>query len=96
MYNTLLLFIIHKVISHKTTYHRPGIYLTISMAVTSLSIILTVVVLKLHYSGHKVYAVPVWLRSLVLERLASVVYCRCDNPFRSEIVSYIIPELIFT
>ncbi|ODM98991.1 Neuronal acetylcholine receptor subunit alpha-10 [Orchesella cincta] len=38
-----------------------GIYLTVVMAITSISVIVTVVVLNLHYLGPRVRPVPAWL-----------------------------------
>ena len=55
-----------------------GMYLTISMAVTSVSVILTVCVLKLHHCGPRQKKVPRWLRILVLQGLARVVNCDCS------------------
>ncbi|XP_037079403.1 acetylcholine receptor subunit alpha-L1-like [Pollicipes pollicipes] len=43
-----------------------GIYLTAVMAITSVSIIMTVVVLNLHYRGPAKKEVPRWVRRLVL------------------------------
>lgn len=54
-----------------------GIYLTISMAVTSISVILTVCVLKLHHCGPHQLPVPGWMKCLVLGFLASLVRCQC-------------------
>ena len=53
-----------------------GIYLTLSMAMTSISVILTVGVLKLHHSGPHQTRVPPWMRTLILHGLASLVHCR--------------------
>ena len=55
----------------------PGIYLTISMAVTSISVILTVCVLKLHHCGPHQSEVPRWMRTVVLGFIAGLVRCRC-------------------
>ena len=54
-----------------------GIYLTISMATTSVSIILTVWILKLHHPGPHQREMPAWLRSLILRHLARLVRFRC-------------------
>jgi len=53
----------------------PGVYLTISMAVASISVILTVLVLKLHHCAPNQTRVPGWVRTLVLGYLAKVVQC---------------------
>lgn len=52
-----------------------GIYLTVSMAVASVSVILTVVVLKLHHCAPNQPRVPRWVRTFVLGYLAKVVQC---------------------
>ncbi|CAL8129179.1 unnamed protein product [Orchesella dallaii] len=44
-----------------------GIYLTVVMAITSISVIVTVVVLNLHYLGPRVRPVPAWLKCLLPE-----------------------------
>ncbi|XP_076443609.1 uncharacterized protein LOC143282052 [Babylonia areolata] len=53
-----------------------GIYLTVTMAMTSLSIILTVFVLQLHHVGPHQKRVPRWMWTLVLDILAPIV-CLC-------------------
>jgi len=53
-----------------------GVYLTVSMAVTSISIIMTVFVLNIyHCSPHQTELSP-WIRRLVLGKLARLVRCR--------------------
>ena len=50
-------------------FHRfyfSGIYLTIVMAMTSVSVIMTVFVLNLHYRGPNRKPVPEWLRKCIL------------------------------
>ena len=47
------------------------------MAVTSVSVILTVFVLKLHHCGPHQAEVPTWVRLLVLKYLARFVRCQC-------------------
>lgn len=42
-----------------------SVYLTVVMAMTSVSVIMTVIVLNLHYRGPKQQAVPGWLKSLL-------------------------------
>ncbi|KAJ8304992.1 hypothetical protein KUTeg_018575 [Tegillarca granosa] len=54
-----------------------GIYLTVSMAVASVSVILTVLVLKLHHCSPHQLRVPYWVRVLVLGVLARFVRCQC-------------------
>ena len=57
-----------------------GVYLTLSMALTSLSVIFTVWVLKLHHNGVYQVPVPPSLRRFVLGRLARFV---CPKSFTS-------------
>lgn len=54
-----------------------GIYLTVSMAVASVSVILTVVVLKLHHCSPNQKKIPPWVRHYVLGYLARIVRCSC-------------------
>jgi len=56
-----------------------GIYLTISMAVTSISVVLTVFVLKLHHCRPHQTEVPKWIRGFVLKYLARVVQCGANS-----------------
>ena len=62
------------------TFHLPfcwtGIYLTVTMAMTSMSIILTVFVLQLHHVGPHQKRVPRWMWTLVIEVFAPIV-CLC-------------------
>jgi len=60
----------------------PGIYLTVTMAMTSLSIVLTVFVLQLHHVGPHQKPVPNWIKKLVIHYIARIV---C---MRSHIYSY--------
>ncbi|XP_052281224.1 neuronal acetylcholine receptor subunit alpha-3-like [Dreissena polymorpha] len=61
-----------------------GIYLTVTMGMTSLSIILTVFVLQLHYVGPHQKGVPHWLQFVSYELLARLVCMRPrHNPFMS-------------
>ncbi|KAH9523935.1 Neuronal acetylcholine receptor subunit alpha-10, partial [Bulinus truncatus] len=55
-----------------------GIYLTVTMGMTSLSIILTVFVLQLHHVGPHKKRVPPWLKSLVFGCFARLVCMRQD------------------
>lgn len=47
------------------------------MAVTSLSIILTVIVLNLHHARPHQRVLPNWVRYLVLHVIARIVRCKC-------------------
>ena len=47
------------------------------MAVTSISVILTVCVLKLHHCGPHQTEVPRWLRFVMLKVIARIVRCQC-------------------
>ncbi|GFR62847.1 neuronal acetylcholine receptor subunit alpha-10 [Elysia marginata] len=59
-----------------------GIYLTVTMGMTSLSIILTVFVLQLHHVGPHKRPVPDWLRTLVCNVFARAVCMSKDShPF---------------
>jgi len=53
-----------------------GIYLTVTMAMTSLSIMLTVFVLQLHHAGPHQSVVPGWLRTLVIGHIARALCMR--------------------
>ncbi|XP_053406202.1 neuronal acetylcholine receptor subunit alpha-2-like isoform X1 [Mercenaria mercenaria] len=59
-----------------------GIYLTVTMGMTSLSIVLTVFVLQLHHVGPHQRGVPKWLQILSHDILASILCLRPRvNPF---------------
>ncbi|XP_052796704.1 neuronal acetylcholine receptor subunit alpha-10-like isoform X2 [Mya arenaria] len=59
-----------------------GIYLTVTMGMTSLSIILTVFVLQLHHVGPHQKGVPRWLQVLSYDILSSMLCMRPRlNPF---------------
>ena len=47
-----------------------GIYLTVTMAMTSLSIVLTVFVLQLHHVGPNQKPIPRWIKRLVIDVIA--------------------------
>lgn len=51
-----------------------GIYLTAVMAITTISVIMTVVVLNFHHRGPIKQEPPTWIRRLVLEQMAR---CTC-------------------
>lgn len=55
-----------------------GIYLTVTMAMTSLSIILTVFVLQLHHVSPHQKKVPKWLRVIMFEIIARLVRMRSN------------------
>ena len=63
-------------------YYVSGIYLTVTMAMTSLSIVLTVFVLQLHHVGPHQKAVPGWIKQIVIRYIARIL---C---MRSHIASY--------
>uniref|UniRef100_A0A131YGP4 Nicotinic acetylcholine receptor, invertebrate n=1 Tax=Rhipicephalus appendiculatus TaxID=34631 RepID=A0A131YGP4_RHIAP len=48
-----------------------GIYLTAVMAITSISVVMTVIVLNFHYRGPSRKEVPAWLRRLLLDKSPS-------------------------
>lgn len=48
-----------------------GIYLTAVMAITSISVVMTVIVLNFHYRGPSRKEVPAWLRRFLLDRSSS-------------------------
>ena len=53
-----------------------GIYLTVTMAMTSLSIVLTVFVLQLHHVGPNQKRVPRWVKRIVIDVIARVICMR--------------------
>ncbi|GFR93219.1 neuronal acetylcholine receptor subunit alpha-10 [Elysia marginata] len=60
-----------------------GIYLTVTMGMTSMSIILTVFVLQLHHVGPHKRPVPGWLHTVVVGVFARLVCMSRDSqPFR--------------
>lgn len=61
----------------------PGIYLTVSMALTSISVIGTVVILKIHYVGPYQSEVPGWLKRLCLGKR----HCTCEKRVDTELTS---------
>ena len=63
--------------SYPVLYLFTGIYLTVSMAVTSISVILTVGVLKLHHCGPHQTPVPHWMRYLIIKKLGRFLRCQC-------------------
>ncbi|XP_050401430.1 neuronal acetylcholine receptor subunit alpha-6 [Patella vulgata] len=54
------------------------VYLTMSMAMSSVSVIMTVLVLKLHHSPPNPTEVPNWVRFLILGVLAKIIQCKCS------------------
>ncbi|KAL3865422.1 hypothetical protein ACJMK2_042812 [Sinanodonta woodiana] len=59
-----------------------GIYLTVSMATASVSVILTVLVLKLHHCSPHQRPIPHWVRRYVLSSLGRYVRCSIIPNFR--------------
>ena len=57
----------------------PGIYLTITMGMTSMSIILTVFVLQLHHVGPHKRPVPSWIHTIVVGVFARLVCMSRDS-----------------
>lgn len=53
------------------------------MAVASVSVILTVVVLKLHHCSPHQKKIPRWVRHFVLGHLAKIVRCSCIKPCKN-------------
>ncbi|CAG2232960.1 CHRNN [Mytilus edulis] len=60
-----------------------GIYLTMSMALASVAVILTVLVMKLHHCSPQQKRVPKWVRIIVLGILAKIVRCNCITGIKS-------------
>ncbi|XP_074650363.1 neuronal acetylcholine receptor subunit alpha-10-like [Tubulanus polymorphus] len=56
-----------------------GIYLTTTMAMTSLSIILTVFVLQLHHVGPHQKPVPKWVRFFMFKILAKMLFIKLNT-----------------
>jgi len=57
---------------------RPGIYLTITMGMTSLSIVLTVFVLQLHHVTPRRRPAPAWLLR-AMTRYVACALCMADH-----------------
>jgi hypothetical protein len=53
------------------------------MAVASVSVILTVLVMKLHHCAPQQKRVPKWVRIVVLRILAKLVRCDCTSGVRA-------------
>ncbi|CAG0885889.1 unnamed protein product [Darwinula stevensoni] len=53
-------------IGHETLMRLSGIYLTAVMAITSISVLMTVIVLNLHYRGPSKTQLPHWLRRILV------------------------------
>lgn len=66
-----------------------GIYLTAVMAITSISVVMTVIVLNFHYRGPSRKEVPPWLRQLVLNR--SLTTC-CVKPRKRQTREHLYPD----
>ena len=56
-----------------------GIYFVISMGLTSVSVILTVCVLKCHHGGTRGRRVPGWVKRLVLDGSSPLICCCCTE-----------------
>ena len=70
----------HTIISKLKFYHIyifSGIYLTVSMAMSSVSVVLSVMVMKLHHCVPNQREVPSWVRRFILRGLSSFVRCKC-------------------
>ncbi|CAN7992835.1 unnamed protein product, partial [Ixodes hexagonus] len=66
-----------------------GIYLTAVMAITSISVVMTVIVLNFHYRGPSRKEAPYWLRQLVLNR--SLTTC-CVKRRKKQTRDYLCPD----
>ncbi|VDK53375.1 unnamed protein product [Gongylonema pulchrum] len=53
-----------------------GIYLTVVMLMTSISVVMTVMVLNFHHRGPFDRPVPPWIRTFVLQKLRSFLKMR--------------------
>ena len=60
-------------------FYFSGIYLTVTMAMTSLSIVLTVFVLQLHHVGPNTKPVPRWIRIVVISIISRIICMRSSN-----------------
>lgn len=58
-------------------FYFPGVYLTIVMSLTSISVIMTVLVLNLHHRGPDRQEIPQWMRHTVLGKLRQL-FCIND------------------
>ncbi|CAD5112703.1 DgyrCDS1923 [Dimorphilus gyrociliatus] len=65
----------------KTSDHIPllGIYLTVTMAITTLSMVLTVFVLNLHYISDR--PVPSWAKTLIIDYMGR---CMCMSSYKKD------------
>lgn len=61
-----------------------GVYLTIVMSLTSVSVIMTVLVLNLHHRGPNRQEIPLWMRRIVLGKLRQFF---CINNSSSSLVT---------
>ena len=62
-----------------------GIYLTVTMAMTSLSIVLTVFVLQLHHVGPNQKPAPAWIKNSVIKVIAPLLCMKSyvDNHYNN-------------
>lgn len=51
----------------------PGIYFLLSLALVGCSCLMTVIVLKVHFSGRKQHRMPKWISACILRPLAKVL-----------------------
>ncbi|XP_055336618.1 neuronal acetylcholine receptor subunit alpha-10-like isoform X2 [Paramacrobiotus metropolitanus] len=55
-----------------------GIYLTVVMTMTSISVIMTVIILNFHFRSPEKYTVPPWVCDVVLNKLAYILCIETD------------------
>ena len=60
----------------------PGVYLTVVMAMTSMSVVFSVFILHLHHLGERGSRAPRWLRRLAIGWLSRVVCIRTQRHLR--------------
>ncbi|CAI4226524.1 unnamed protein product [Auanema sp. JU1783] len=57
-----------------------GIYLTVVMGMTSVSVVMTVLVLNFHHRGPFNEPIPYWVRVMILERLRKILRMKLPSP----------------
>ena len=60
-----------------------GVYLTVVMAMTSMSVVFSVFILHLHHRGGHSHRAPSWLRKLALSFMSRAM-CMCLHPNRQD------------
>lgn len=75
-----------KIISHQFIYFA-GIYLTIVMGLTSMSVIMTVFVLNLHHRGPNKRQVPRWMKDNLVNRLAPYLCLHEDDSYKERVIN---------